>query len=585
VSTRRLVIVALAGLAFGLIAEWFAIQLGSPVESWFADLVIGVVAIWAGLVAWRYRPTDRTGLLLCLLGVTWFIGSYGAVPIPALAALASAFQGYHFLILTILVVRELRGSRLLALAGRAVALATAAVLATRTLSRLVLLDPPRFFAGCPPADPGCGPNPFLLSANQPVYDFIEALVPWALAALDAAALILVLIELIRSTGLRRRLLLPALLAAAISTASLITDASRRELDLSPDWFALLRTIFFYCRIAIPLAFLLGVVERRMARLAVADLVVELGNAPAGPWFRDSLRRALGDPSLEVLAAPADGRESDRGTWGDADRGPGRAVTPLLRSGRVVAWIVHDPALEQDPTLVTSVAAAVGLALENVQLTDALREKLEEVQASRRRIVDAADAERRRVERDIHDGAQQRLVALLGELRLARSAIEKEPAAEIAGRLDMITGGLAEATAELRELARGVRPPILADAGLAPALRALGQRSSVPVRLDLDVDDRLDPAIESAAYFVVAEAVTNTVRHSQARSIDVSARIDRTTQSLRLVVADNGAGGADERRGSGLRGLRDRVEALGGQLDVASVVGQGTRLTMELPCGS
>jgi signal transduction histidine kinase len=150
---------------------------------------------------------------------------------------------------------------------------------------------------------------------------------------------------------------------------------------------------------------------------------------------------------------------------------------------------------------------------------------------------------------------------------------------------MITGGLAEATAELRELARGVRPPILADAGLAPALRALGQRSSVPVRLDLDVDDRLDPAIESAAYFVVAEAVTNTVRHSQARSIDVSARIDRTTQSLRLVVADNGAGGADERRGSGLRGLRDRVEALGGELDVASVVGQGTRLTMELPCGS
>ena len=225
-----------------------------------------------------------------------------------------------------------------------------------------------------------------------------------------------------------------------------------------------------------------------------------------------------------------------------------------------------------------------LSIENQSLTAELQAQLDEVRASRSRIVAAADAERARLERDIHDGAQQRLLALMIQLRLAREALGADPNADLAPRLDQAMMDLRSATDELRELARGVRPAILADAGLGPAVRTLAERSSCPVELSIDLAGRLDAPVESAAYFVVAESLANVVRHASATVARVEISIEPDPGRVVVAVTDDGVGGASMDRGSGIRGLKDRVEALGGQLAVESPAGHGTRIRVELPCG-
>jgi signal transduction histidine kinase len=251
--------------------------------------------------------------------------------------------------------------------------------------------------------------------------------------------------------------------------------------------------------------------------------------------------------------------------------------------RPIAIIVHDPALGEDPGLVASVSAAVGLAIENQSLAAELQAQLDEVRASRTRIVAAADAERSRLERDIHDGAQQRLLAVMIELRLAREAVGVDPNLDLAARLDRSIANLRTATDELRELARGVRPAILADAGLGPAVRTLAELSSCPVELSIDLSGRLDATVESAAYFVVAESLANVVRHASATVARVEISVEPHPDRVVVAVTDDGVGGASVDRGSGIRGLKDRVEALGGQLAVESRAGDGTRIRAELPC--
>jgi PAS domain S-box-containing protein len=254
-------------------------------------------------------------------------------------------------------------------------------------------------------------------------------------------------------------------------------------------------------------------------------------------------------------------------------------TPIWLGGRLwgavlVSTAEETPFPEGAEHRIADFAALVAQALANA-------EARQELAASRARIVQAADAERRRLERNLHDGAQQRLVALSLELRLAeRKLAAGDPlAGELLGQA---SEGLAEALEELRELARGIHPAILSDKGLVPALEMLAGRATVPVELSATLDDRLPPAVEAAAYYLVAEALTNAARHARASCVNVC--VSRADGRAVVEVGDDGIGGADLRGGSGLRGLRDRVEALGGELDLESREGDGTTLTAHLPCG-
>jgi signal transduction histidine kinase len=220
-----------------------------------------------------------------------------------------------------------------------------------------------------------------------------------------------------------------------------------------------------------------------------------------------------------------------------------------------------------------------LTIENERLQAQLRARVQELRTSRARIVEAGTAERRRLERNLHDGAQQRLVALSLTLRVAQNRIDTDPDATrtmLAGAQEELTLALAE----LRELARGIHPAVLSDRGLHAALEALAGRSPVPVELADTPEDRLPPPVEAAAYFVVAEALTNVAKYAQATQARVS--VSRSNGHAVVEVADNGVGGADPALGSGLRGLADRLSALDGRLEVRSPQGAGTLLRAEIP---
>jgi signal transduction histidine kinase len=227
---------------------------------------------------------------------------------------------------------------------------------------------------------------------------------------------------------------------------------------------------------------------------------------------------------------------------------------------------------------TRLSEADLVAEENVRLDAELQARLDDLRESRARIVQAGDAARRKLERDLHDGAQQRLVGLALDLRLAREKLEEDPGAA-AAMLDEASAELARATEELRELARGIHPAVLSDRGLAAAVESLAKRAPLPVQIDASLDERLPEAVEAAAYFVVAEALTNVVRHSGADRAEVG--IHRDNGRLRVEVRDDGAGGADG-AGSGLRGLADRVAALDGRLRVEDPAGGGTVVRAEIP---
>jgi signal transduction histidine kinase len=230
--------------------------------------------------------------------------------------------------------------------------------------------------------------------------------------------------------------------------------------------------------------------------------------------------------------------------------------------------------------VRAAGAAARMALENERLHAEVKAQLEEVRASRARIIEAGDAERRRVERDLHDGAQQRLVSLSLALRSAQDRVGDDAAASAA--IEEAEHELQVALAELRELARGIHPAILTEEGLSGALESLAMRSPVPVTIDADSIGRLPPAIEATAYFAVSEALANVAKHAGASHATVSAHLsDRT---LLVEIRDDGMGGADVANGSGLRGLADRVAAVGGELTVSSPVRAGTRVRAEIPCG-
>jgi signal transduction histidine kinase len=301
-------------------------------------------------------------------------------------------------------------------------------------------------------------------------------------------------------------------------------------------------------------------------------------------LKHALSRALGDPSLELAFwFPAEGRyvDSSGRPVELPDSSAGRLSTVVERDGQPIAMLIHDAALEHNAELVDSVCAAAGLTLENERLQAELRARLAELQASRGRLVEATDAERRRIERDLHDGTQQRLVSIAMSLGLLES---KLPASSDEARpiVHGARAALTAALAELRDLTQGIHPTILVERGLPAALDELCNRSALPAHLHVTLDARLPGQVESAAYFFVSEALTNAAKHSHASEIRVA--VARDGALLTVEVADDGIGGAAGGSGSGLRGLADRVEALGGRLTVSSPPGRGTTLRAEIPCG-
>ena len=302
-------------------------------------------------------------------------------------------------------------------------------------------------------------------------------------------------------------------------------------------------------------------------------------APSGP-VREMLAESLGDRSVSIVYWLAD-REAFVDEAGHPvalpEPGSGRAWTAVEQDGRRVAAIVHDAALDTSAELVHAAAAASSLAIDNERLKADLRARVEDLRVSRLRIVEAADEARRRIERDLHDGAQQELLALALELRVLRSSISDPEAGPL---VDGLAVRLDAALRELRELARGIHPAILTRSGLEPAVAALAERAPIPVRVDSAIDGRLAPAVESAAYFVVAEALTNVARYANAPEARVQLR--RDGDAVVVLVADDGVGGADLNAGSGLRGLQDRLAVVDGVLAIDSPRGAGTRLEARIP---
>ncbi len=337
-------------------------------------------------------------------------------------------------------------------------------------------------------------------------------------------------------------------------------------------------------VALPVGFVVALLRSEHEMSSVGDLVVKLSDGMLPEQLQPALAKTLHDPSLEVLYwLPTLARYADLNGETQSLPAPNssRAATVLGDPGGPVAALLYDSSLRNEARLVDTAAAAVRLALENARLQVQLRAQLDEVQQSRMRLVEAADSERRRVERDLHDGAQQQLVTLLLSLQLAKAEAIRSSDSKTARLLEGSIESLRQALDELRSLARGIHPTILVEAGLMPAIRSLADRCPIPIEVTGELD-RIEPKMETALYFVAAEAITNAVKHSKGQRICVN--LCRSSGWASVDISDDGIGGADLSQGTGLVGLADRIAAVGGRLNVLSSHLNGTTLHAEVPCG-
>jgi signal transduction histidine kinase len=432
-------------------------------------------------------------------------------------------------------------------------------------------------------NPECLRNAFVVWPNPELYDWLDIVIVGGFFLVLSPLTIVALWRHWRAAAAgARRMLLPFVVGVPPLLIFGMLEFLSRSLGLDPS-IAFFESpsggaIFLIGRFLVPVGVLLGIVRARWSRARVANLVVELGRGVPVGGLRDVLSRALGDPSLELaFASPTgSGYVDASGQPVELPVGdPSRTVTRLEREDELLGILIHDPAIEaEDPGLVAAVGNAARLALENERLAAEVRAQLEEVRASRTRIVEAADAERRRVERDLHDGAQQRLVALALRLQVASKATP-----EASDLLEEATGELQTAIDEVRGLARGIHPTILTETGLRAAVDALAERTPLQVTVDIP-ERRFDPQVEATAYFVVTEALTNIARHARASDARVSAV--EASGRLLVTVEDDGRGGADPSVGSGLRGLSDRLAAIDGRLTITTPQGGGTSVRAELP---
>jgi signal transduction histidine kinase len=574
---RVLIFLAALALAQCAVTIWLVL---SESEDAAVDLVavllIGCSFAGTGLFAWWRRPANVVGPLMYLTGLFWFFNVYtlsDAVPL-FVAGFLFGVMSFGFLIHLLLVFPD--GRLQTGLERRVVAGGYLAVSLMQLIGAF-LVDPA--LDGCV----DCPDNPMLV-AEDPVYYDIYGALQSLFAILVLTGLVVALVRRWRAwPETRRRLFAPVLWAGGVSLSLVSLQLAVDLLGFSE---ALRKAIFLTALVPlalIPFAFLAGLLRSRITRAeAVGDLVAGL-TAGGGGGLREALAAALSDPSLELAYwVPERGGYVDaEGAGLDLPSGGGtRRFAEVHHDGERVGAIVYDGRLADADELVASVASAAGLRMENERLDAELRARLEELRASRARIVEAGYRERRRVERDLHDGAQQRLMALALSLKLARSKLD-EDAAEAGKLLDESTAELEQATAELRELARGIHPGLLSERGLVPALEALASRAPVPVDLTAEVEQRPAAGVEAAAYFLVSESLANVAKHAEAESASVS--VAQSNGFLTVEVLDDGSGGADP-DGSGLRGLADRVAALDGSFTVADNEGGGTAVRARIPLG-
>ena len=563
---------ALLGWIIG--GEWVSIHARVP-ENHFIDALPGLSFLLAGLVALDRRPSSRIGWLMIAYVVVSYLGNWGNLQVPAAPAIGSSIgQQLGGAILAHMALSYPTG-RLRTRFERAVIGAIYGVAGLTSLVILLAFDPRG--VGC--ARCAWEPAPFpsktaVLTANLVAQRAGFVLVPLFLAA--------AWLRWRRATPAERRELAPLWAVVCVVGLVDLLGAFSSPYPETQSFGYLIWELQNVLYVSVPIVFLWGLLSTRLARSAVGDLVIELDKPLPPGELRACLARALGDPSLEVLYA----RHGLDG-WVDAGGQPrsapesvsvqqARTVTTVERDGRPLAALIHDPALDQG--LVQAAAAAAGMSIANERLQAEVRAQLEEVRASRQRIVEAGDAERRRVERNIHDGAQQRMATLALSLAMLRDSAARDPA--MASSLDQAAAELRHAIAELRELARGIHPAILTEEGLPAAVEALADRSALPVRVLADFDERLPGPIEAIAYFVVAEALANVTKYACASGARVE--LSRCNGTLRVQVADDGIGGADATRGSGLRGLEDRVSAVRGSFRVENPPGGGTLVLAEIP---
>ncbi len=574
---RRGLAVGVAVAAAILVLAVPANLAASPEPIRIATVAIGVLFVGAGVIGATYRPDSPVGPLLVVAGSLYLVGRLqGADPPSAwlIANLAnSGWQVIVFYVYFSFPVGRLR-------TGMDVFLVLAGLVYTTSNNLFVLITTPTRPA------PGLSPaNPFFLDLDPGLSTLVRQVLLFAGYVLIIGGLAWLLRRWLRASGPTRRALTPVYFAAFVTSfVSLFLRLILGVVSPTTNTSQLLSVALLLAFALVPLAVLLGLLRARMARSSIAELVVELGDLPEAGRLRDSLSKALGDPGLRLLRwvperhcyVDPEGTERPLPV-SDSEQ----AVTVLERDGSAMMAIVHDPSLLDDPGLVPAVATAVRLTIDNQRLTDEVESRLEEVRASRARMVDASDAARRQVERDLHDGAQQRLLAISLALRMTRDQLTPEVAADLGPRLDELTAQLGAALAELRELAHGIHPAILTESGLAAALRSIATASPIPVDVDVELPARRpSPTTESTAYFVAAEGLANAIKHAGASRIRISAIVREGR--LLVEVSDDGCGGAVI-NGSGIAGLRDRVAAIDGRLDVTSPRHGGTAVRANLPC--
>lgn len=570
-----------AGAVLGFLAARELHRIGHNWTFIVLDTLVGVTLIGASGFVWNRRPENRCWWLLALAGFTWFFSTFQVVASEENLSLAAFALGRWFDFFLAWLLLAFPTGRLQARRDRVLLVAMAVLFAARSLSRVFLHVPPDF-SGC-----DCVENRFLPVTDPQWFDRVESAFTWGFTILAVLALASVTERWIRGSRPRRHLSTPALVAGSVMVAALAYDLVVRP-RVRVQALSQEEIYYVLCgsRIVVGLAFVAGLLRVRSTRAGVVDLVADLGSAASPTGLGDLVGRALGDPSVQLLAwsRERDAYLDDDGrAVGLPDRDPTRAVTYIKRGGEPVAALIHDPALLEDPGLMSAVAGAVRLTIDNERLTADLQAQLQEVEASRARIVEAGDEARRRIERDLHDGAQQRLVTVALALRLTASRADVEISPAVHDLLLQSVRDLGEAVDELRDLARGIHPAILGEAGLGDALQSLTDRSPVPTQLDVSIADEPSPPVAATLYFAAAEALTNVVKHACAGSVVV--RVATDGPCLHLDVVDDGVGGARSSAGSGLSGLADRVSAQGGTMRVTSPAGEGTRVEVELPCGS
>jgi signal transduction histidine kinase len=553
---------------------------GLPLHPLDQAIHTGVAAafIGSGVVALVRRPGNATGMLMAAIGFLWLVGDLFWVPGALAFTIAATFALFYQNVLAHLALAYPSG-RLPGGFERRVMVGLYAWTLVNNLVRMLFFDP--HAEGC--AD--CPANLLLVAHDPGLEQWRNDVTSYIDTAVIVAVGAVIVRHWWRRTRATRYVIAPVLWAAGPAVAYLVTrEVADDFVTLSPTGARIVYQ-FMPAGLAVwPLVFLVGLLRTRLDYARVGALLPQLSGPVAPGRVRDALAATLHDPQLELLywSPITDGYVDLDGHPRAPVASPARTVAPISGEGGPLAVMLVDEIALQEPALLQAAGAMARLALENERLQAEVRSQLVQLRSTTARLVEAGQDARQRIERDLHDGAQQRLLALSMTLGQARARAGDGADPQLRAFLDHAAGDLQQAITELRELARGIHPMLLTQEGLASALKALAERAPLPVEISAP-SQRFPDTVESTAYFFVTEAVTNAARHAAASVVHVAVTV--AGDELTVRVSDDGIGGVNPTPGgSGLLGMRDRVVALGGRMTVTSPTGGGTTLVARLPCG-